>query len=236
MYPKRESLDRSWTPGFKMSDPDGVGGESPPVMLEVSRYPDKAALRRALRAARAAVGREERGIAPAKLVRHALRQRLLARKRRVGFYMASKNEIDVGLLLARAKGMGVDCYLPVVPGRGHRKLWFVRLGNRPAWVLNRYGIPEYQHPPARKVRAYQLDVLFMPLLGFDAKGWRVGMGGGYYDASLAKLATRRRWRTPHLIGVAFAAQEVDRIPHDPWDIPLDGVLTERGFLSVRRNQ
>jgi 5-formyltetrahydrofolate cyclo-ligase len=219
-----------------MSDPDGVGGESPPVMLEASRYPDKAALRRALRAARAAVGREERGIAAAKLIHHALRQRLLARARRVGFYMASKNEIDIGLLLARAKGMGVDCYLPVVPGRGHRKLWFVRLGNRPAWVLNRYGIPEYQHPPARKVRAHQLDVLFMPLLGFDAKGWRVGMGGGYYDASLAKLATRRHWRTPRLIGVAFAAQEVDHIPHDPWDIPLDAVLTERGFLAVRRNQ
>ncbi len=219
-----------------MSDPDGVGGEPLPLMLEASRYPDKAALRRALRAARAAVGREERGIAAAKLPGHALRQRLLARKRRIGFYMAAKNEIDLGRLLARAKGMGVDCYLPIVPGRGHRKLWFIRLGSQPAWVMNRYGIPEYRHPPARKVRADRLDILFMPLLGFDAEGWRVGMGGGYYDASLAKPRTRRHWQKPRLIGVAFAAQEVDHIPHDPWDIPMDGVLTERGFFAARRNQ
>mgnify|MGYP001765702845 CR=1 FL=1 len=158
--------------------------------------------------------------------------RLLARKRRIGFYVPAKSEIDVLPLLDRAVSMGADCYLPVVPGRGLRKLWFIRLGDRPTWVLNRYGIPEYQPPSARKVRAYQLDILFMPLLGFDAHGWRIGMGGGYYDASLAKLSRRRHWHRPRLVGVAFSVQQVDKVPHDPWDVPLNGVLTERGFLPA----
>ncbi len=73
----------------------------------------------------------------------------------------------------------------------------------------------------------------MPLIGFDAHGGRIGMGGGYYDASLAFLAVRRVWRRPRLIGVAFSAQEVEYIPLDPWDIPLDGILTESGFRWAR---
>lgn len=198
--------------------------------------PDKAALRRELRARRAAVPPSERRSAGLRLIRHALRQHLLRRKRRIGFYIPAKNEINVLPLLDQALRMGVDCYLPVVPGRGRRKLWFTRLGDRPAWVLNRYGIPEYQHAPARKVRVYQLDIVFMPLLGFDSRGWRIGMGGGYYDASLAKLGQRRVWRQPRLIGVAFSVQQVERIANDAWDVPLDGILSERGYLAVGRSQ
>jgi 5-formyltetrahydrofolate cyclo-ligase len=205
-------------------------------MLKSLDFSEKSALRRALRARRAAVPLAERRRAAQSAVSHALRQRLLARGRRIGFYMPAKSEIDVLPLLERALRMGVDCYLPIVPGRGLRKLWFIRLGDHPAWFLNRYGIPEYQHATARTVRAYQLDMLFMPLLGFDAEGWRIGMGGGYYDASLAKLGRRRHWRRPRLVGVAFSVQQVDRVPNDPWDIPLSGVLTERGFLPAGRNQ
>jgi 5-formyltetrahydrofolate cyclo-ligase len=202
-------------------------------MILARDFPDKAALRSELRAQRAAVTPRERRTAGRQLIRYALRQHLLARKRRIGFYVPSKNEIDVLPLLAKARRMGVDCYLPIVPGRGHRKLWFIRLGDRPAWFLNRYGIPEYRHPPARRIRAYQLDLLFMPLLGFDSKGWRIGMGGGYYDASLSRLSRRRFWQQPRMVGVAFSLQQVDRIPNDPWDVSVVGVLTERGYLAAR---
>ena len=205
-------------------------------MLRAIDYPQKVDLRRALRARRNAVPEAERHQAALNLVSHALRQRLLSRKRSIGFYMPAKGEIDVLPLLERAREMGIDCYLPVVPGRQQRKLWFVRLGDKPDWRLNRFGIAEYRHPSARKVRVYQLDVLFMPLLGFDRRGSRIGMGGGFYDASLAKLAGRRHWQKPRLVGVAFSNQQVDRIPDDPWDIPLSGVLTERGFLAAGSDQ
>jgi 5-formyltetrahydrofolate cyclo-ligase len=67
------------------------------------------------------------------------------------------------------------------------------------------------------------DVVLMPLLGFDGKGTRLGYGGGYYDRTLAALASK-----PRLIGLAFAAQEVDFIPRGDHDIPLDSVVTENG--------
>jgi 5-formyltetrahydrofolate cyclo-ligase len=130
--------------------------------------------------------------------------------------------------------MGIECHLPIVPGRRRKKLWFTRLGDRPAWVLNRYGIPEYHAPPARKGRAYQLETLFMPCWG-SMRGAGVSAWGAVTTMpALAGLARRRFLRKPRLIGVAFAAQQVDRIPRDPWDIPLDGVLTERGYLAIGR--
>ncbi len=214
-------------------------------MSPISDPVDKAALRKQLRARRAAVTAAERHAAGRQLARLALRHRLLARHRRIGFYMPAKNEIDVLPLLRAALRMGATCYLPVVPARGlvdvgRHKLWFTRLLGqarrllRPhaAWVNNRYGIPEYQPRGARRVRAQQLDLLFMPLLGFDRQGWRIGMGGGYYDASLAHLKRFRHWRRPHLIGVAFAVQEIDRAPFDPWDVRLDAMLTERAYRKA----
>lgn len=208
---------------------DGVRGESSPLNLD-----DKAALRRMLRARRGSVDAQSRRRAACALVKRALRHRLIAHGRRVGFYMPAKAEIDTLPLLARARAMGAECFLPVLAARDGRRLWFAQLGARPRWTVNRYGIAEPVHPRARRLRARQLDTLFLPLLGFDRAGWRIGMGGGYYDASLAYLLGRRHWRKPRLIGVAFATQEIPAAPRDPWDVPLDGVLTECEFVRARR--
>ncbi len=163
------------------------------------------------------------------LIRLALRHRLLATGRRIGLYIPNRSEIDVLPLLDRARAMGLVCHLPIVPRLGHKRMWFSELGEHSAWVNNRYGIPEYLHPLARRVRTQQLDLLLMPLLGFDARGFRLGMGGGYYDASLSHLKSRRHWKRPRVVGVAYAVQEVERLPIDTWDIPLDAILTEREF-------
>lgn len=210
-------------------------GDPLPKMTQSPNLMDKAALRRQLRERRKAVTASQRRTAGHSLVRFALRHRLLSRKRRIGIYIPAKGEIDVLPLLGRALRMGAQCFLPVVPGRWKKKLWFSRLGKRPEWVLNRYGIPEYRHPLARVVRAYGLDLLFIPLLGFDSRGYRLGMGGGYYDASLVHLKRLHVWKRPRVVGVAFSLQEVDRVPNDPWDIPLDALLTESGFRAFSRD-
>lgn len=190
---------------------------------------DKAKLRRLLRARRKSIGRSERRAASRALVKFALRHRLLAKGRRIGLYMPTNSEIDVLPLLRRARAMRANVFLPVVPQRGRKRMWFSELGEHDAWQTNRYGIPEYRHPLASRVRARRLDLLFMPMLGFDARGYRLGMGGGYYDASLAYLKPFLRWRRPRVVGVAFSVQELARVPNDPWDVPLDAVLTDRAY-------
>jgi 5-formyltetrahydrofolate cyclo-ligase len=102
---------------------------------------------------------------------------------------------------------------------------FGRVGRTTRMAPNRYGIPEPLD--ARPLRARQLDLLLMPLVGFDHRGYRLGMGGGYYDATLAFMQHRRLWRKPRLVGIAYECQRVEALPHDPWDMPLDAVLTER---------
>ncbi len=199
---------------------------------------EKSTLRRRLRALRNRIPPTQRKSAARRIERLAVGTRFLARGRRIGFYMPSKGEADILPLLNRALWMGVECYLPVVPPRagrwhGRKRLWFTRLGDvQRHWSLNRYGIPEYGLRHDRR-RVWRLDVLFLPMIGFDAEGYRMGMGGGYYDASLAYLARRRVWRRPRLVGVAFDLQGVVRLPRDPWDIPLDAVITERKVYRFR---
>ena len=74
----------------------------------------------------------------------------------------------------------------------------------------------------------------MPLVAFDAQGNRLGMGGGFYDASLAYLRTRRAFRKPKLIGVAYDFQHVATLPNELWDVPLDAVLTDRKLYRFRK--
>lgn len=196
-------------------------------MPNTTPFHEKAALRSQLRKARRAIAADVRKQAGFAVTRLAQSGGLLARKRRIGLYVPAKGELDCRPLLDRALSMGAECYLPVIPHARQRKLWFSRLGRRPHWTLNRYGIPEYGHRRIARVRASGLDILFVPLLGFDTLGYRMGMGGGYYDTSLAYLARRKCWRRPRLIGLAFEAQKVERLPVDPWDIPLDAVITEK---------
>jgi 5-formyltetrahydrofolate cyclo-ligase len=189
---------------------------------------DKTRLRSQLQRRRREVTAGQRVHAARQIVRHALRGGLLRRYRHVGVYLPHGAEINTLPLLNRVLSLGKQTYLPMLPfGRG-KQLWFNRIeaGNR--WTYNRFGIAE--NHGGRTVRAQQLDLVFMPLVGYDDYGYRIGMGGGYYDASLAFLQRRRYWRRPYLVGVAFACQHVaGKLPHDAWDIPLNAILTEQGL-------
>lgn len=185
---------------------------------------DKFSLRRQLKAARRAKSPAERRDAARAALRLALRQGVFLRARRIAFYLPQGGEFDVKPLLEQARLMRRLCYLPILPKRG-RVMRFGRLTRGTPTRKNRYGIPE--PVDARPVRARQLDLVVMPLVGFDAAGYRLGMGGGFYDATLAFLRHRRHWRKPRLVGVAYECQRLEAVPREPWDMPLDAVLTER---------
>ena len=76
------------------------------------------------------------------------------------------------------------------------------------------------------------DVVLVPVVAFDADGYRVGQGQGFYDRALAALAAPRPGPGPVLIGVAHSFQQVDEAPRHPWDVALDAVVTESGLVEV----
>jgi 5-formyltetrahydrofolate cyclo-ligase len=183
-------------------------------------------LRRRLRAARRALDSRAQQAHARAIVRHLSGARLLRGATRVALYVAADGEPDIRELLERVPGRGRRWYLPVLRGHAAGRLWFVR--HRPGELLraNRFGVPE----PARRRRRIQpvhaLDLILLPLVGFDAAGNRLGMGAGFYDRSLASLRGRRHWCRPRLVGIAHECQRVARLDPQPWDVPLDAVVTE----------
>ncbi|RMD80313.1 MAG: 5-formyltetrahydrofolate cyclo-ligase [Gammaproteobacteria bacterium] len=180
-------------------------------------------MRRALRRRRRALPPRRRREAALAVARHGAAWPWLRRCAHVAAYWPADGELEPWPLLERLPGLRV-LYLPVVRPGG--KLWFAPYGPGAACAANRYGIPE---PLAPAVPVRVLDVVLLPLVAFDGQGHRLGMGGGYYDRTLAFLRHRRRRRRPRLVGLAYAFQEVAALPAEPWDVPLDAVITEQGL-------
>jgi 5-formyltetrahydrofolate cyclo-ligase len=187
---------------------------------------DKTELRRALRARRAALAPAARREAARRLAVHVAATDAFRVSRRIAAYLTNNGEIDPARVLVRAQRMGKRCFLPVLSRRSWDRLWFAPIEPGVHFRPNRFGILEPQVPAVRLVRADELDLILMPLVAFDARGNRLGMGGGFYDRSLEFLAQRHRWHKPRLLGLAYEFQRVDNLTPDGWDIPLDGVVTD----------
>ncbi|CAK0768159.1 5-formyltetrahydrofolate cyclo-ligase [Gammaproteobacteria bacterium] len=188
-------------------------------------------LRRAMRRKRRALPPAERARCAIRLTRRLQGFRPFCNSRRVAIYLPNDGEMDLTLLLRRATRMGKCCHLPLLCPLGGRQLWFGPYRSGEPLRLNRLRIPEPARPGLRRVRAWALDLVIVPLVAFDAAGNRLGMGGGYYDRTLAFLAHRRYWRKPRVVGVAYDFQRVAALKPQPWDIPLDAVVTEARIYS-----
>lgn len=160
------------------------------------------------------------------MTRIAAASHVFRNSRRIGLYLPNDGEMDPRPLLRRARTMRKQCYLPVLDTLGSNRLWFTPYRAGDALQTNRFGIPEPARAVRGRVRAGALDLILAPLVAFDRRGNRLGMGGGYYDRSLAFLRHRRLWRRPHLYGLAFEFQQVDRLHAAGWDVALDGCFSD----------
>lgn len=134
------------------------------------------------------------------------------------------DEIDVRPLIHRLADAGYRVGLPVMEGRD-KPLRFRRWRSDMDLVDGGFGtrIPPDDAPEIMPA------ALIVPLLAFDRQGYRLGYGGGFYDRTLAQLSARG----PVLaVGVAFAAQEVEAVPHDTHDMPLGWIVTEQGAIET----
>jgi 5-formyltetrahydrofolate cyclo-ligase len=181
---------------------------------------ERPALRWRLRAARRAIAAAERPGAAA-AVDAALRSLGLPRPgTRIAAYRAMDGEIDPAIVLGRASALGCQIHYPVITSLRSRRMRFATEGDAGDGVT----------PVVRS--GHWLDLVLVPLVGFDARGNRLGMGGGFYDRHFAFLRNRRAWRRPLLIGLAFELQRVPRLYDAAHDVPLWGIVTERGIYGL----
>jgi 5-formyltetrahydrofolate cyclo-ligase len=150
---------------------------------------------------------------------------------RVAGYWASHGELPLNLVIPPLATRGQQFLLPVTgPGR---QLRFAPWKPGDAVAANRYGIPE-PVLPGELFEPFQLDLVLVPLLGFDRRGNRLGHGGGYYDRGFAFLNEQVRPTEPLLVGIAYAFQELPEVDEQDWDVPLDFVATERELIDCSR--
>ncbi len=176
-----------------------------------------------------------RGEAARGLLRVAAASRIFQRSMRIAFYVPNDGEQDILPLCERAWARRKRCFLPVLDPLNPPRLRFLRYESGDRLISNRFGIPEPDRAARERVSAAALDLILLPLVAFDDDGNRLGMGGGFYDRTLGFLRQRRYWQRPLCYGVAFEFQRIDRITPAPWDVPLDGCLTEtREYRFNRR--
>jgi 5-formyltetrahydrofolate cyclo-ligase len=179
---------------------------------------EKAALRQQAHAARAALSAEERADAASAVAALFFEQIAYTPDDVIAGYWRIRDELDCQPILVRLMDSGQKVVLPVVMGADAPLDLRVWEADQPLYEAG-FGTLAPSDLAPRAVP----DVILMPLLGFDKTGTRLGYGGGYYDRTLAGLGTK-----PLLVGLAFAAQELNHIPREAHDIPLDAVVTEAG--------
>ena len=146
---------------------------------------------------------------------------------RIALYAALSEELDTAPLMALARARGCRIYLPRIDRHTlGRRMRFIEMGGRHR--SNRLGIAEPEG--SSMIGARWLDLVFLPLVGFDARGVRLGAGGGYYDRAFAFRRWRNAWHAPRLVGLAYSLQQVEAIDPAAHDVLLDAVVTEEGVI------
>lgn len=195
----------------------------------------RAPLRGELRARRRAIPAAQRIAAAEQLAERLLALPMLPSAGDIAGYWAMDGEIALHAFQLRLLP-GLHWCLPVLTDDGLR---FARWRPGEPLAANRHGIPEPDVTAEALLEPTQMALVLVPLVGFDAAGHRLGMGGGWYDRAFAYrngaaaagdatgTASAASGRPPWLVGTAFAAQQVEALAAEAWDVPLDAVCTER---------
>ncbi len=191
---------------------------------------NKSELRRFYRNQRRAIPERQQAAHAAAIAQNVLRSFIPLRHRHIAVFIAADGEPNTQPLIDRLWSIGKRIALPVINPLTKRLEFY---GFEPGMSLIR-GAFDIPVPPldAPMISARAIDLMLVPLVAFDDHGTRLGMGGGYYDRTLATLPTTLR---PRLIGMAHSNQHsTTALPKAVHDISLDAVVTESGLTTFQR--
>jgi len=193
--------------------------------------------RSTLRQRRRALSARQQQIAAANISQRLNQLKKFQQAQRVAYYLANDGEISPQLAIKQTEKRGQQTYLPVLHPLKYNRLYFASHRNQPKLRPNRFGIVEPQLGINAVAPVWTLDIILLPLVGFDRCGNRMGMGGGFYDRTLARLnisQSNKGLKRPLLIGLAHHCQEVQQLRAQSWDIPLDIIATDKELIHISR--
>tara|TARA_B100001094_G_scaffold333441_1_gene412308 strand:- start:11999 stop:12592 length:594 start_codon:yes stop_codon:yes gene_type:complete len=182
---------------------------------------NKAELRQHIRNTRAALPSSAKQQAQVQATKRLLELLKLLQSQRVALYHATAEELGTSDLIQQLWAQNIALALPRIHPFTPRHLLFQNYTPKTTMIPNRFHIQEPKLDSREVISLETIDTFILPLVAFDAKGHRLGMGGGYYDCTLAQHAL---WQ-PALIGFAFDEQEVKTLQPEPWDVRLTHLVT-----------
>jgi 5-formyltetrahydrofolate cyclo-ligase len=186
----------------------------------------KSTIRKQLRAARRSLSANAHAQRSSRAARVLAMLPAFAAGKRIALYLPFDRETDTADLIAAARRRGVRIFVPVISDRRHSRLRFYPLAGKTSPGVFGIAVPRRA---GRPVSPQWLNLIVLPLVGADGEGWRLGMGGGYYDRALAFRRRRQQWRGPHLVGLGFDCQRTSVKFAEPWDVRLNSLATESGL-------
>ncbi|MDA8621859.1 5-formyltetrahydrofolate cyclo-ligase [Psychrosphaera sp.] len=166
----------------------------------------------------------------AELLKHnALK--LILPSQSIALYLANDGEINTAPLIEHLRELDTPLLFPVLHPFCSGYLNFQYVNRLTAWTTNKYGITEPAPNALATANLSNIDIIFMPLVAFDTDGNRLGMGGGYYDRTLAQL--NQLSKKPALVGLAHDCQEVKHLNNEHWDIPIDMIVTPTRIIKIK---
>ena len=187
---------------------------------------EKIELRKTLRRRRNALDRAHQQRAAENLLAQLHTLPAFQQSECIALYFANDGEIDPAAVLQWSLAHGKRCYVPVITDGKRSALRFAEVTEHTRFQRNRFGIKEPAVPADQLIDAGKLDLVLLPLVGFDQRGNRIGMGGGFYDTTFAFKKTSPQ-SLPRLVGLAHETQRVDSIDAEHWDIPISAVVTDQ---------
>jgi 5-formyltetrahydrofolate cyclo-ligase len=186
----------------------------------------KASLRKHMRAQRRSLNAADHAIRSARSAKAVAGLPMFRAGKRIALYLPFDRETDTAALICAARRRGVRVFVPVIVDRRHARIRFYPLGAKSRRGVFGIFVPSVL---GRPVPLRWLNLIVIPLVGVDAEGRRLGMGGGFYDRALEFRRLRQNWPGPRLVGFAFDCQRTGLGFAEPWDVALDSLATESGL-------
>ncbi|MBA6233471.1 MULTISPECIES: 5-formyltetrahydrofolate cyclo-ligase [unclassified Colwellia] len=185
-------------------------------------------LRQEIRYQRSLLNADQQAEQSLLLSKRLIKEKVVKGVKHIAIYLANDGELNTQPFIDWCWQNNITVYLPVIHPFSQGNLLFLHYTETSSLIKNKYGILEPKLDVRHIITVANLDIIFTPLVAFDRYGNRLGMGGGFYDRTLATWYAQYKQNQqtkPLPIGLAHDCQKVDNIPSETWDIPLLKIIT-----------
>jgi 5-formyltetrahydrofolate cyclo-ligase len=181
-------------------------------------------LRQQLCAQRAKLTLNYQNLASQKITEQVIQSPLFQHSQYIAAYVAINCEVNPKRIIHEIWKNHKLCYLPILQ---KKQLIFSIYKKSTRLKKNKFNIPEPPFSSEHTIEPWNLDLVFVPLVGFTHNGARLGMGGGFYDRCFNFLLKKNSLAKPYLIGLAYEWQKIESFDANAWDVPLSAIITEK---------